>query len=321
MTCRVHTIASVEDAAALEEEWSALASHTRGATPFQWPAWLLPWYSVWAADRVHLIALRRDDGRLAAVLPAVRVDGRLELAGSGVGDYLAPIVDASAVRDLGPMLDGALAGQACLFHDVPDEISWPRAEENGPWCVAPASTCPRIPLPDSIDVWRASLPSGLRRNLRRYGNRLEAAGAHCRTVSGHDEIAPALDALFALHARRWQDRNQPGIFAERDVQRFHRASAPKLFDRGLLRLHLLATETAIVGVQYVLVHGTTAYSYIAGFDPEWNEVSPGTLLMAYAIERAIDEGCSVFDLLRGAEAYKYGWGAVDRWTRRCEKQE
>lgn len=321
MTCRACTITTLDAAAALDGEWSALASRAPGATPFQWPAWLLPWYRVWAADRVHVIALRRDDGTLAAVVPAVRTGARLELAGSGVGDYLAPVIDASAVQDPGPMLEEAVGGHACLFHDVPDEIGWPRAGEKGPWCVAPASICPRIPLPKTIDAWRAGLPSGLQRNLRRYGHRLRAKGARCDTVTRSDDVAPVLDTLFALHARRWQAREQPGIFAEDDVRRFHRASAPKLFDRGLLRLHVLASGAATVGVQYVLVQGSTAYSYIAGFDPDWTELSPGTLLMAYAIERAIDEGCSVFDLLRGAEAYKYGWGAVDRWTRSFQKQE
>ena len=35
------------------------------------------------------------------------------------------------------------------------------------------------------------------------------------------------------------------------------------------------------------------------------------ILLAKFIERTIREGCRRFDLLRGDEAYKYEWGAVD----------
>jgi hypothetical protein len=37
---------------------------------------------------------------------------------------------------------------------------------------------------------------------------------------------------------------------------------------------------------------------------------------AHAIEQALREGAREFHFLRGQEAYKYGWGAVDRWNQR-----
>jgi CelD/BcsL family acetyltransferase involved in cellulose biosynthesis len=51
--------------------------------------------------------------------------------------------------------------------------------------------------------------------------------------------------------------------------------------------------------------------YIGGFDPRWSALSPGTLLLGHAIEQATAEGAAAFDFLRGAEAYKYRWGAID----------
>ena len=44
--------------------------------------------------------------------------------------------------------------------------------------------------------------------------------------------------------------------------------------------------------------------------------SPGTLLIAYALEDAVSRGDSEFDFLRGNEPYKYRWGARDRFNRR-----
>ena len=46
--------------------------------------------------------------------------------------------------------------------------------------------------------------------------------------------------------------------------------------------------------------------------PWFNKLSPGAILLAHAIERARQEGATHVDFLRGAEPYKYLWGAEDR---------
>jgi CelD/BcsL family acetyltransferase involved in cellulose biosynthesis len=38
------------------------------------------------------------------------------------------------------------------------------------------------------------------------------------------------------------------------------------------------------------------------------------ILIGHAIEEAAREGARDFDFLRGQEAYKYEWGAQDRWN-------
>jgi CelD/BcsL family acetyltransferase involved in cellulose biosynthesis len=176
-----------------------------------------------------------------------------------------------------------------------------------------------VPLPETIPMWRGNLPGGLHRNIRRYGQRLAAAGAVMRTIGEVGELEAALDALLRLHTARWRDRQSPGIFADPEVRRFHRLSAPALLTRNLLQLHVVETGAETIAVQYVMVSGGRAYSYIGGFDPAWNHFSLGTLLMAYSIERAIECGCREFDLLKGTEEYKYTWGAVDRPTLSCTR--
>jgi CelD/BcsL family acetyltransferase involved in cellulose biosynthesis len=40
------------------------------------------------------------------------------------------------------------------------------------------------------------------------------------------------------------------------------------------------------------------------------------VIVAHAIEQAVREGATTFDFLRGAEDYKYAWGAKDRVNQR-----
>jgi CelD/BcsL family acetyltransferase involved in cellulose biosynthesis len=46
-------------------------------------------------------------------------------------------------------------------------------------------------------------------------------------------------------------------------------------------------------------------------DPEARELSPGVLMVERYVRRALERGLTRLDFLRGDEAYKYEWGAVD----------
>jgi CelD/BcsL family acetyltransferase involved in cellulose biosynthesis len=76
----------------------------------------------------------------------------------------------------------------------------------------------------------------------------------------------------------------------------------------------MAIDDKVVGAYYGFHHGGRAYAYLGGFDPEYAYESPGSILIGHALSEGIREGGREFDFLRGGEAYKYSWGAIDRWT-------
>jgi CelD/BcsL family acetyltransferase involved in cellulose biosynthesis len=101
------------------------------------------------------------------------------------------------------------------------------------------------------------------------------------------------------------------VLHDTGVRAMHREAAPLLHAAGLLRLLALRVDGEIVAVVYCLAHAGRWHYYIGGFDSRRAGFGPGTLLVAHAIEQARAEGASAFDFLRGREAYKYRWGAVD----------
>jgi CelD/BcsL family acetyltransferase involved in cellulose biosynthesis len=124
-----------------------------------------------------------------------------------------------------------------------------------------------------------------------------------------------LDALFALHQRRWEQRGERGVLAEPRVQAFHRAALPGLMAAGIARALTLDIDGRAVGAYYGFQHRDRAYAYIGGLDPEFEEASPGALTIEAAMQRAASEGAREFHFLRGREPYKFAWGARDRWNR------
>jgi CelD/BcsL family acetyltransferase involved in cellulose biosynthesis len=124
-------------------------------------------------------------------------------------------------------------------------------------------------------------------------------------------FARLFDALVELHSARWAARGEPGVLPAH-LEAFHREAAGRLFERGLLRMHALRLGDQIAAVFYGFHAAERTTYYLSGFDPALEQFSPGTLVVAQAIQYAIEhDHARAFDFLRGAEAYKYAWGAVD----------
>ena len=103
------------------------------------------------------------------------------------------------------------------------------------------------------------------------------------------------------------------------MQAAHRVSLPGLLRSGVLRLHALRLDGAIIAALYALADrpgggDRRVYYYLGGFDPDRAALSPGALILGHAIEMAVREGAVAFDFLRGQEAYKLRWGARDTPT-------
>ncbi len=120
------------------------------------------------------------------------------------------------------------------------------------------------------------------------------------------------DHLIRLHEQRWHELGEPGALADPRVRAFHAAALPRLAEAGLLRLRALRFGDAIVAATYALRAASGWCFYLSGFDAGHAFESPGTILLGAMIEEAAAEGATELHFLRGAEAYKYAWGAADR---------
>lgn len=285
----------------IEDEWWALWRRDPAATPFQSPAWLIPWRRHFSDGDDVVLALRGESGRLLALLPFFRLEGRLLLWGAGTSDWLGGLFDPSldpqalshALASLSEPLDLFQLPEVSPLLAAPLPAGW--SERRGF-----SAPCVLLALP-------ASPGKSMRQNLRTCRRRVEKAGG---VIARGD--AACLDALAELHTRRWRQGGEAGIFADPRMLAWQREALPALEAAGLLRLHVLRIEGRIAAALYLLAARDRAYYYIGGFDPAHAGLSVGTVLLGHAIAEAEREGLRSFDFLRGSETYKYRWGAADR---------
>jgi CelD/BcsL family acetyltransferase involved in cellulose biosynthesis len=321
---RAEVIRHAEPFAALETEWWELWRRVAAATPFQSPAWLIPWWRCFHPGELFVITVRAA-GRLVGLAPFYVEDGtrRLLPLGISVSDHLdvlvAPECEAPAGQAL--VMEAARAGDLwdewSLEELAPDALAWGLPTPAGCEDVSAAqSVCPVLDFPVGAEnIWRF-VPARQRRDANLARNRAGRRGEVRIELMDAADALGFLDTLFRLHGARWESRGEAGVLADDQVQNFQRGALPRLAAAGLTRCFVVRIDGAAAAAHYGLAHRGDAYAYLTGFDPAYAFESPGVILLTHAIEQAFGEGARTFHFLRGREPYKYRWGASDRWNRR-----
>jgi CelD/BcsL family acetyltransferase involved in cellulose biosynthesis len=313
-----------DEFAALEPAWWNLWRRTPTATPFQSPAWLLAWWRHFVPGALFtLVAEQAGDvvGLAAFYLEDETLGRRLLPVGISVSDYHDVLLDPICTGEAWTTIcRAALAAPEPWTRWDFEELMPGAISLTLPWPggmaveTAPQNACPVLDL--SAGGLEGCLPKSKRRKMNLARNRIARRGAVVIEKAGPNNVDLFLDHLFRLHGRRWQSRGEAGVLADETIRRFHRDAASALAKAGLLRLFTLALAGKVVAAYYGFHHGDRAYAYLSGLDPEFEFESNGTLIMAHAIAEAVREGAREFHFLRGQEAYKYSWGALDRWSQR-----
>lgn len=309
------------DPGAVAPAWAALWARVPDATPFQHPAWLVPWWRHFDEGALRLLTLREGEA-LRALFPLYIHRRSLLPLGIGTSDYLDALVEPGFA---GPAMAALFGAPGDGF----DRADWPQLRPASPllagtaprgWqdATEPAEPCPVLDLPARFEDLAGRVSAKTLRDLRVARRRAAEAGARFEEAT-EATLAEILDALFRLHAARWATRGEAGVLADPRVEAWHRDAAPGLLRAGLLRLFALRLEGRVVAVIHALADPPgrarrTLYLYLQGFDPALERLSPGLLLVGEAIGRAIAEGFAAADFLRGQERYKSFWGAANAPT-------
>ena len=304
---------------ALEPDWLDLCRRTPGVTPFQTPMWLLPWWHAFGSNDLAVIAAR-SEGRLEALAPlyVIRDDDSDEslgvFLGTGISDYLDVIGDPARVMDDMAAIDcqlwdlQQLQPSSSMLHALLPDGWLSNIEAQEP--------CPVLSIAAASDDLENVVSTHFRKKIRYYRRALARIGDVRVERPAPDTLDDILTSFFDLHTARWKRRNLPGVLADTTTQRFHRQVARRMLDAGMLRMYATRVGDRIAAVFYGFALHGTVYYYLSGYDPDLEKLSIGTLIVAHAIEEAVRDGATTFDFLRGAEEYKYAWGATDRVNQR-----
>jgi CelD/BcsL family acetyltransferase involved in cellulose biosynthesis len=277
-------------------------------------------------DLAARTVLRHEPGR-----PILRLPDSATAVFFGASYHADYATILAAPGDLGAVCDAVVAFLAeqetsrwdaidlrRLRHGDPaaDELAaaFDRRVDAAGWCVTREveDTCPVVSLPAGIDFegYLGTLGKKERHEIRRKIRRAEAAGE----IALESSIDPAadLEAFVELHQKRWGAEGLfPATGGGAASRKFFAALFTDCAPTGVVDLSFLTVGGRRIAAGVTFDDGATTYYYNAGVEPDARELSPGVVMVACYIQRAIEQGRTRLDFLRGNEPYKYEWGATD----------
>jgi CelD/BcsL family acetyltransferase involved in cellulose biosynthesis len=327
----VRVITQDGDFSAMQPAWEELFLCNPSHRPYQSWEWNFTWWKHHgSAGDLRLIVVE-DDGRLLGVAPlylARRFRGiplrHLRFIAHKRADYLdflvRPGFETTFFRELFRHLRDKRRGWQFLeVRDLPDNspnlpfVQREAAETPSLLHLEPGEQCVTLPLMSTFEEHLAGLSKRFRKDVGYYRRSFERNFAsEFRAVSAPSEIPAALNDVIAVYKARWQEQKGATEYDDEEAARFEREISQVLSAAGMYQLYVLYADKKPAAAILAYVRNNRCYVERFAHSPEFHKYSVGTVLLAMAIEHAIARGWTEFDLMRGAEDYKFRWNGQSK---------
>ena len=313
----LRSLNSIEEFKAIEADWDNL---TRD------PLRSFAWHFAWWKNFQHLgqlcIFVFEANGKVVGIAPFYldRWNGqkRLRFLGSGktCTDYAGLIVADGWRPRFSKEIAHSISGSATMiemegldgtapqdFLDEPlNNQFWRYETELEPtWMLA---------LPQDWESFISGSKKSLKRKIKKAVKRLESDKFEIRST--HEDLCfeEAWQHIVRLHQSRLVSKGKDGAFSDEHFKQFLHDAVKTLAENKQAEIIVAWHDGEAIGAHLLLHHEDRTNLYLAGILAEKSKLEPGHLLITFGVRRAIEQGRTVFDFLRGDQPYKKYWGAV-----------
>ena len=313
---RVEKLTSFDEFLSLESTWRELLERDTQAKIYQTFEWHKAfWEALGKRYNLSLLVMYRGANPVA-IFPAMQslrwVEGlplkRVALIGGDdfISDYLSPIIDSRMTSsEVSEVFAAAMSSwsdsQMIEFFNVrEDSILFPvlRRHTNS-FVVSPYSAW-QCPL-DENDPDCLLRRRSLKKAVRRLNKRLEYRVEH---LFDSKEIEPQLDEFFALHTKRWKYGRGYCQFRRSSQRELYYAMVRNLSPRREVMLSTLRGDGKLLAAHFGFWFRKSLYWYKPAFDPDYEELSLGNVVLFDACQFMSDLGAQVLDFTVGDEPFK-----------------
>lgn len=303
------TLASLWDNPVTRQLWTCL---------FVSPPWLKSWLGSFGGDVTPFMqAVRDGDAVLGiAVLSIDKSDRTVSLIGdASVCDYLDFVVApgreaeffAVLIRDLRRKEIKALKLESIRADSSILTVLKGMAENlSCRLTIRQQDVALSVLLPGSWEAYLMQLTGKHRHEIRRKLRRLHDAGQIAYQLARNKTDVEKAMEDFLLHFRT--NRPDKAAFMTPRMAVFFRTLARNLSEAGILKLFSLTIDGISAAEVLCFDFRSTRYLYNNAYDGYFSSLSVGVMSKVFSIRDGIRMGLKTYDLLKGAEAYKYRLG-------------
>ena len=164
--------------------------------------------------------------------------------------------------------------------------------------VWPGSVCPIVRIHGDWDGYLASRSKHVRSEIRRKRRKINQEGViRLRTIASPDDSQAAMEDILRIEQRSWKEAKKTSFTAVSGLPDFYAALSLRCALRGWLRTFILYLDEVPVAHMIGVVYRNEYYALKTSFDEHYRDLSPGSVLIAYALEYAFIARLRVFDFL------------------------
>ena len=316
----------------LEEDWNRLAKLCATKTPFMNWDWVRLWWEKYSNRFELIVGVARDarSGVIRGIAPLI-IGRRLE----GVRRYLRQVgfmgsfsevvsegMDFLVAEGDEELVSAALARTFAHTRSRWDAVHLQVMHAESPSalqimaalaeCGVGAATLNVsdsrfIAIPETWDAYARSRSPNWRSQYRRKARRFFENHQGKVLVAGRDvEYSIAYDEFLRCHAMQWVGGGSS--FFHPVVKDFHRNLVERWVPSGRILMLLLEMDGRVGGAAYCFREDNRLWYYNTGWDPSFQRISAGQLVLGETLKWGIENGLRSIELLPGDYDYKIHWG-------------
>jgi CelD/BcsL family acetyltransferase involved in cellulose biosynthesis len=324
MTVRI--VQAEEEFSALEPVWDELFDANPNHTPYQSWQWNATWWRHFGTPGELRLLVAEEEGRVIGIAP-LRLQRRLRgirfrhlaLISGKRADYLdflvRPGYETAFFRQAMEALDGSGESQFLEIRDLRESSSNVSAfvtqalAGSRILALRVSETCVSVPLPQSWEAYLGTVSKRTRMDVG-YDRRLlkKNFATELKIYTTLPDALTGLEDLIAVYRSRWKGRDPASLyFDDQKTVAFEREVCERFAAAGGYRLYVLYADREPVAALSGVERNGVYYAQLFTHSPAFHKYSVGNVLMGMAIEDCIQRSCTVLDLTRGEEAYKFRW--------------
>jgi CelD/BcsL family acetyltransferase involved in cellulose biosynthesis len=317
----------------VRESWERLLARAAIANVFLTPEWLITWCRYYVKDAGLRVLAVYEGGELIGLAPllieqqwvcGIPLLKQVKFLGVGLSDRLDILAASGKEREALEQIAGWLFAHRWDCWDVDELSETSPTIELLPWLarrwgakveVVRQSVCPVVKLPLHVATYRSTRHKDFWKKVDYYGRRLRKEHAlEVRFNEGASDLSRDLECFLEVYRASFADRPSP--LTNRRFADFRRDVVGEMARQNRILLALLFVDGTPVSGQLCFRYRQTCYAYNLCHDPSFSKQSVGTVLQWEVLKYLIQQGYREYDFLRGAEAYKYRWGASSVYHQR-----
>lgn len=320
-------INEIEGFRSLRESWNELLKNSPDNNIFLTWEWLFTWWRHFGNNHELKILIVKESGKIIGIAPLMlsrygksifTVNIIENICAVRWCDYSGFIVEKNRPQAL-DMLLGYLGNilkdnrYILRISNIPDHSGFLQLLRNKYDTISRSfkinetemASCPYITLPATWEEYLRPLPKRRRWHIKQKKGKLRKNHTVDLVKNPGPDIRGQIAFLFELHRKRWQGSSVGNLFASQQMRDFYLDLSEACHQHNWLDFSFLHIDGQPISGCWAFVYNGIFYYHTIALDPSYYRYGAGTVHMLMLIEDAIQNGLKKFDMLKGAEEYKY----------------